>query len=115
MAFEDASTVVPSAARTTSGNSGAIPCPKAFNLAVGVNVTAATGTTPSLALSVEWSHDGVTFLTIDGAADTFTAITTTGTALKVFAVKAPFWRLSWAITGTTPSFTFTASRYGIGD
>jgi len=115
MAYEDGSVVVAPAPRTATGNSGAIPCPKGLNLAVGVTVTAVSGTTPSLTLSVEWSHDGTNFYVIDGAADTFTAVTAAATPIKVFAIKGPFWRLVWTITGTTPSFTIAATRYVIGD
>ena len=75
---------------------------------MSVNVTAVSGTTPSMALSVEWSNDGVNF----GAGEspvTFAAIT----AAKNTQVRAPaqgtWLRLVWAITGTTPSFTFAAT------
>ena len=115
MAWDDASQpIVASAARTTTGNSGFLPAPKALNLALWANVTAVSGTTPSMALSVEWSFDGATAATIDGTADTFTAITAAGSPTKVFTTKAPFFRVTWTITGTTPSFTFALSRYGIG-
>jgi hypothetical protein len=103
---------VASAARTTSGNSGAIGLVDAGGqLALLVNVTAASGTTPSMTLTVQWSHDGTNFADNDTAADTFTAITTTKTTVKTFPIKAPFYRVAWAITGTTPSFTFTVSSY----
>lgn len=101
------STVVTSAARTTSGNSSSIGMPERTSVNLAVNVTAASGSTPNLALTVEWSNDGTTWYKADPA-DAFTAITAVGTAVKNLAVKGAFARLVWAITGTTPSFTFAA-------
>lgn len=113
MAYEDAATFVASGARVASGNSAAFPTGKGLNLNVLVNVTARSGTTPTLDLSVEWSMDGTNFAP-GQPADTFTQITATGSAVKSFAIKAPFFRLVWAIGGTTPSFTFDATRYAVG-
>lgn len=103
--------VAASAARTTTGSSGGQtiidPRPAGLHtLALGVNVTAVSGTTPSMTLTVEWSVDGgVTFLKGDPV-DTFTAITAVGTAVKSFTPKGNAYRVTWTITGTTPSFTF---------
>lgn len=114
MAWGDAAVIAASAARTTTGNSGAIACEKGLNLNLLVEVTASAGTTPTLDFSVEWSMDGVNFGGAQ-AADTFTQITAaTVRAVKQFPVKAPFFRLVWTIAGTTPSFTFQASRYVTG-
>lgn len=97
---------VPSAARTTSGNSTAYTVPVAAdNLNVLVFVTAISGT-PSMVLSVEWSTDGTNFAAGD-TADAFTAITTAVNRCKAFPVKGPFARLVWVITGGTPSLTFS--------
>lgn len=111
-----AQTIVASAARTTSSNSAAFSVRDQdekgiglSNLNVVVDVTAASGTGPSLALEVEWSVDGTTFGAADGSADTFAAITAAGVKAKRVSIKAPFYRLKWTITGTTPSFTFSAS------
>jgi hypothetical protein len=50
--------VVSAAARTASGNSGllAIQDDQAQSLALLLSVTAASGTGPTLDVSVEWSH-----------------------------------------------------------
>lgn len=115
MAYEDVTTVVASAARTTTGNSGALPAPKSLNMALSVEVSASSGTTPNLVASVEWSFDGGTnFCAVDTAADAFAAITTTVRVTKLLTVKAPHYRIVWTITGTTPSFTFSCNRYGVG-
>lgn len=101
-------TPVAAAARTTSGNSGAFDADeKVLNLLV--NVTAASGVSPSLALSVLWSNNGTDFHDADGTADTFAAITAATKKVKQFVVKGAYYRVDWAITGTTPSFTFAVS------
>jgi hypothetical protein len=99
---------VPSAARTTSGNSGALYAgPNANQVDILLLVTAASGTTPSMTVSVEWSVNGTTFAPAE-TPDAFTAVTTAISKAKQFAVKAPYFRIVWTITGTTPSFTFSA-------
>lgn len=74
------------------------------------SVTAASGTTPNLVLSLEWSHNNSLWFKGDPA-DQFTAITTTGTAAKNFTPKGTWFRLVWTITGTTPSFTFSVDAH----
>jgi len=110
MAFENTA-VVPSAARTASGNSGALTV-NGTNLCLGVNVTAFAGTTPSMALTVEWSFNGVNFGPGETAVS-FAAITGAKTTTQRFPAQAPYYRLVWALTGTTPSFTFTANAWSI--
>lgn len=94
------------AARAANGSSSAVVASAAT---VGITVrTTVAGT--SLALVVEWSADGTNWGAADPA-DTFTAITATGVVSKSFAVKAPFYRVTWTPTG---SFTFSvdALEYG---
>jgi hypothetical protein len=100
-------TLVPSAARTTSGNSGPLALADTSVLDLEVAVTAVSGTTPSMTLSVTWSDDGTSFGAPDGGGDTFTAITAAGTVVKQVQVKGLYVQIAWAITGTTPSFTFS--------
>lgn len=101
-------TPVASAARTTSGNSGSLDADeKVLNLLV--NVSAVSGTSPSMALSILWSNNGTDFHDADGTADTFAAITAASKKVKQFTVKGAYYRIDWAITGTTPSFTFSVS------
>jgi hypothetical protein len=102
-----------SAARTVSNNGTSTRVPlDSLSLAVTLNVTAVSGTTPSLTLSVEWSQDGATFAQADPP-DVFTAVSAAGARVKKFDVKGEFFRIVYAITGTTPSFTFTATAYGV--
>jgi hypothetical protein len=100
-------TLVNSAARTSTGNSGALALGDQSVLDLEVNVSAVSGTTPSLALSVLWSNDGTNFGAPDGGGDTFAAITVTGTVAKQLTVKGLYCQIVWTITGTTPSFTFS--------
>lgn len=100
-------TLVPSGAVTASGDSGALSLGPAPTINLQVTVTAVSGTTPSLALSVTWSNDGANFGAPDGGGDTFTAITAAGTVVKQLTVKGLYAKVAWAVTGTAgPSFTF---------
>jgi hypothetical protein len=98
---------VSSAARTASGNSGPLALSDTSVLDLEVNVSAVSGTSPSMTLSVLWSDDGTNFGAPDGGGDTFTAITAAGTVVKQVQVKGLYAQIAWAITGTTPSFTFS--------
>lgn len=113
MAYGDAVVFVASSARTVTANGTAQSAEKATFLNLLVDVTASSGTTPTLDLTVEWSMDGTNFGAAQ-AADSFTQFTATGRAFKQFSIKAPFYRLVWTIGGTTPSFTFSAARYTTG-
>lgn len=72
-----------------------------------VNVTARSGTTPSLTVNVQQSPDGVAWTTTN----TFAAITNVGVADMVAEVRGEFARLSWTVSGTTPSFTSTVALW----
>jgi hypothetical protein len=67
-------------------------------------VTAASGTTPTLDVVIQTSHDGTTWRT----AHTFTQATATGTQRASFPVDR-FVRATWTVGGTTPSFTFAVT------
>lgn len=115
MAYNSPGQTVASAARTTTGQSAADGVlDNAAQLAVAVNVTAVGGTTPSMTIGVQWSFDGVNWFDADGTPDTLAAITATGLKAKTFQRKAPFHRITWTITGTTPSFTFDVKTWAFG-
>jgi len=116
MAYEgfpagNAERVVASAARTTTGNSGALPSDysAAKTIRAQLNVSAVSGTTPNLVCLIEDSLDGgVTWNTVG----TFAA--KTAVSREVINVTIPFsgkLRVSWTITGTTPSFTFAVDWF----
>ena len=106
-------TLATSAARTTNGDSGTAPwgVGGAPNqpLRVQLDVTAASGTTPTLNVFVEDSLDGgVTWNSVG----TFTQRTTTGR--EAINIQTPFadqLRVRWALGGTTPSFTFSVIAF----
>lgn len=103
-----------SAARTVTGQSSAVLIPDSADyLSVLVDVTAVSGTSPSNTFSVEWSNDGTNWAQGD-TADSFTAITAAGKKVKAFQVKGQQARLVWTITGTSPSFTFSATAVWSG-
>lgn len=119
MAFST-NTVVASAARTATGQSAALTPGAAAALSGGapgqpsrialvVNVTAVSGTTPSMTLTVQWSSDGTAWSDTE-TPEGFVAITATKNVVKEFTAKAAFYRLVWTISGTTPSFTFNVSE-----
>lgn len=104
--------IVGSAARTTSGDSGGQSCGQYAKLAILINVTAFSGTTPTINFTVEWSHDKTTYAAAN-TSDAFTQIVGVSARTMLFDTKGPYYRLVWAVAGTTPSFTFTASQYAI--
>ncbi len=111
-----------SAARTTTGVGTTQTNFNARGAFIWVNVTAVTGTTPTLTVRVQWSPDGGTnWLDLDTTNAQTASITATGASvLRIYpglttaanaALNSPLprtWRLAWTITGTTPSFTFAA-------
>jgi hypothetical protein len=103
--FGDAVSLSPSSTRTASGSGSAYVMGQTSTLRLTLAVTAASGTTPSLTVTVEHSPDGTTW----AAHSAFTAATATTTQRKTFGGVDRFARVSWAITGTTPSFTFDVS------
>ena len=100
-----------SAARTASGLGPVMRLPKTQptgKLSVLVEVTAISGTTPSLTVEVLWGMTSTGTFVSASPADVLPALTATGGVVKTFDSKAPFYRLSYAIAGTTPSVTFRA-------
>lgn len=104
-----------SAARTTSGDSGALPVGNVLHLAADVNITAVSGSTPSMTLYVDrLGIDGNWYNIWTSAAQTAAGVVSVSigpgcTVTHVFGTAA---RLRWAITGGTPSFTFSGSIVG---
>jgi len=96
---------VASAARTTSGDSGPLTgYGPAGSLRAQLNVTAASGTTPTLDVLIEDSVDGgATWNTVA----TFAQKTAAGReVVNLTGLFGDTLRVRWTIGGTTPSFTF---------
>lgn len=95
---------VTSAARTTSGNSGTIADDFAGSCSALLVVSAQSGTTPTLDVTLDESYDnGTTWQTI-WAFPRFAGAT--GNARMPQIPIGGRRRWSWTIAGTTPSFTF---------
>ncbi len=102
---------LPSAARTASGSDSAQYVGGGHTVRAFVDVTAASGTTPSMTLTLETSNDGSTgWQTVAS----FAAKTAVSSERKVFIGLDKFVRWTWAITGTTPSLTFSCSAQLVG-
>lgn len=106
-------TLVPSAARTTAGSAESGENYAPINrLRAQLDVTAASGTTPNLTVFVEGTLDGTNW----DALGTFAAKTAAGReVITVNPVIGTRLRVRWAITGTTPSFTFSVRVQGEAD
>lgn len=91
-----------SAARTVTGQSDWFFIPS-IEMRVQLDVTAASGTTPTLNVVIEDTLDGVNANTIG----TFVQKTAAGReVINITALSAAQVRVKWTIGGTTPSFTF---------
>lgn len=101
--------VVASAARAASGDSGALSgWGVASTLRCQLNVTAASGTSPTLNVVIEDTLDGANWNTIATFAQRVAA------GREVVNVTTPFTdrlRVRWTVGGTTPSFTFAVDIY----
>ena len=84
-------------------------------LSLLINVTAVSGGTPSMVITLEGKDEDGAYITLatlaaitaaNKVAASFGADTANNTALPATL------RITFTITGSTPSFTFTASAYG---
>jgi hypothetical protein len=97
--------VLESLARTTNGNSGDLRAIGGESVRAQLNVTAASGTSPTLNVLIEDTLDGgINYNTIG----TFAQKTAAGR--EIINIAVPFsetLRVSWTIAGTNPSFAFS--------
>lgn len=96
-------TDIPIGTITASATSAAVSSGNYSSAIAYLNVTAATGTTPSLTVKLQDSPDGVTWYDIPSGA--FTAATAVGTQRLTVSNIGPLLRAVSTVTGTTPSFT----------
>lgn len=100
--------VLASAARTASGTSGPIANPGvAADVLLMVHCSAASGTTPTLDVSLEESADNSNWTAITASAAT--QLTAAGNRVASARVTKNYVRVAYTIGGTTPSFTFSAT------
>ncbi|MEW6095366.1 MAG: hypothetical protein AB1567_02400 [bacterium] len=95
--------ILPSEARTTSGESQIIPIDYYTNAQVFLDITAASGTSPTLDVTIEYSPDGSRWFTHTS----FSQKTTTGKDTLRISSLGAYMRIKYTIAGTTPSFTFS--------
>lgn len=98
-------TVLASGALTASGQSAAIDVGGAATLRCQVQVSAVSGTSPSVTVTVQTSHDAGATDTWRTAGSAFSAITSaTSSPWQCFVVDR-YVRVSYTVSGTTPSLT----------
>lgn len=98
-------TIHASGAETANGESPALDIGQHDEALAFLDVSAASGTSPNMVVSFEYSPDGVTWFD-SGVA--YTAVTTVARPASKQLTNFGRWiRAKWAITGTTPSFTFS--------
>lgn len=99
-----------SAARTATASSEGTAAVENFDeIIVYLDVTAVSGTSPTLDLVYETSpDDGTTWFTHT----TFTQVTATGKAIKLITTPGSFARVTGTVGGTTPSFTYSVHMEG---
>jgi hypothetical protein len=94
---------VASARGPRPATSAAFNTDEADSLEATLTVSAASGTTPTLDVTLETSIDGGTTWTTVAA---FAQKTAAGSQGRVFGPLGDQCRWKWTIAGTTPSFTF---------
>lgn len=102
-------TIVPSAAQTASGNQATpLDVSQMSELAVFLVVGAASGTSPSLTVTIQDSPDGTNW----ADAYSFPAVASAPSVLRagwqdLKMSLGRYLRAKWQISGTSPSFTFS--------
>lgn len=99
-------TVLASGAVTATGHSSGIDVGGAATLRAQVQVSAATGTTPSLTVTIQTSHDNGSADAWRTAGAAYTAITSAGNSPYQCFVVDRYVRVSYVVSGTSPSITF---------
>lgn len=105
--------VLASGAQTTSGSQAFASGGSITSIVIEVRVTAVSGTTPQLNVSLDDTFDGTNWNQV--AAVNASAITAAGATVKRINLRdfpvTDQLRISWTISGTTPSFTFGVKVY----
>lgn len=92
-----------SSARTSSGTGASVDMGAATTAVLRLDVTAASGSSPTLAVTVQTSPDGTTWASLG----TFATVSGAGAVERRFPGAAKLVRAAWTIGGGSPSFTFT--------
>lgn len=98
--------VLTGTAASAGTNSGPIATAgMAADVVCHIHVTAATGTTPTLAIAIEQSDDNSSYSAVTGGG-TAANITAAGNATINARITKPYVRVTSTIGGTTPAFTY---------
>lgn len=97
-------TDVASAARTTSSNSGTLESDGMGCMNFAMEVTAVSGTNPTMDLFLEASDDGTNWTSF---IQTRRFSATGNQRFQGLRLSVRYYRFRWVIAGTTPSFTFS--------
>jgi hypothetical protein len=106
------------AAHTTSSDFGDLDVSKCRRIAVDINITAVSGTSPTIQFFVDRKDvNGIYYqLWSSSVVSAASPISTTiGAFATINQALGATVRLRWTITGTTPNFTFSASITGTLD
>ena len=105
-----------SGAQTASGNAGTLSVGAFRQLLIGFNITAASGTSPTIQFFLNTKGPDSVFYTVwTGSVYTVApqkVLVSIGPGLAVQADFGTQAQISWTITGTTPSFTFSLWMIG---
>lgn len=100
-------TVLASGAITASGQSAAIDVGGAGTLRAQVQVSAVSGTSPSLTATIQTSHDAGATDAWRTAGAAYSALTAVSNSPWQCFVVDRYVRVSYVVSGTTPSLTTT--------
>jgi hypothetical protein len=107
--------LVPAAAVTSDGNGTGVDLQQlSGELAIIADVSAGTGTSPTLDLKVQESDDNSTFTDVSGGA--FTQVAGSASVQKISLNKDElkrYIRIAKDVGGTTPSFSVSVKGYGL--
>ena len=95
-----------SAAEIVTGNSASIYAGDYREGLLTINITAVTGTTPSCQFALQ-AFDGIAWYNVPNV--TIAAQTAAGKVIVPVTNFGDQLQLTWTITGTTPSFTFSSN------
>jgi hypothetical protein len=108
----------PSSVHTASSDTGDLDVSKYRRVALDINITSVSGTTPSIQFFVD-RKDANSIYTNLWSSSAITATSSISSTIGAFATNkqalGAIVRLRWTITGTSPSFTFSISVIGVFD
>src|SRR5579862_2105522 len=100
-------TLHPSATETTSGNTASFGTGNMALCGMFVNITAASGTLPSITITLQHSPDGTVWYNVGNISVTSSGTATVSSAPPALGLLAEYSRCAWTVSGANPSFTFS--------